>query len=159
MFLPRRAVSCLTRPTRQLKLNVNHVRPLSTPAPRITYHDKRRDRDIAFYDDEVSDTLREEREQDPFQFKPEFQRRRESAERFAEQPIQDLSELQRNLIKYEPRRKSLKASTSPLQSKMKIQIMLYLSWLSETCAHVLDVSTNPPARSSSRLSTFRQKLP
>jgi alpha-ketoglutarate-dependent taurine dioxygenase len=108
----------LTRPTRQLKLNVNHVRRLSTPAPRITYHDKRRDRDIAFYDDEQSDPLREEREQDPFQFKPEFQRRRESAERFAEQPIQDLSELQRTLIKYEPRRKSIKASVMPLAEQL-----------------------------------------
>jgi hypothetical protein len=69
---------------------------------------------------------------------------------------QSYNELSSNTSQEE---KASKLALCPLQSNSMIQIMLCLSWLSETCAHVRDVLTNPPARSSSRLSTSRQKLP
>jgi len=91
MFASRRVVSRLIRPTRQVKLSINHGRllstgrPLSTRGPRITFHDGRKQKTIDQHKDEFSDPFRLEREETPFNFQPERQRLRAGRQRLTEQ--------------------------------------------------------------------------
>lgn len=86
MLASRRIVSRLIRPTRQVKLGINHARSLSTPGPRITFHDGRKPKTLDLHKDAFSDPFRPNREETPFNFQPERHRLRPRAQRLAEQP-------------------------------------------------------------------------
>lgn len=86
MFASRRIVSRLIRPTRQVKLGINHGRSLSTQGPRITFHDGRKPKTLDLHKHAFSDPFRADREETPFNFQPERQRLRPGAQRLAEQP-------------------------------------------------------------------------
>lgn len=93
MFIPRRAVTRLTHPTRQIKLGVDHVRPLNTRAPRITLHDHRKAKTLDTYEKENQYPFWLEREKDPFQSQPRRGRIRKGSTRLISPlPGHDLDE-------------------------------------------------------------------